>query len=279
MAFDWDVALDGMYDWVVGGTGLSADKVMWGGQDTARPDAPAVTMRISNISELGSTWLDYENNPHTFADITVNASAASNEFTAVAHARLTGDGPVRLTSTGTFPGGTDGVTDYWVVKITNDTFKLAASFQDAMATIPVFIDLTSDGTGTIKLVDTESTLRQGEELRAVSRGLVRATLELTCHSDPVVSMNTAIAILQKIRTRRELPSQQDILETANIALQDVERVRAIITGRRDDFLFEPRAMLDVHLCFAVEESELMTIIERVEVTNTIPDPDVMFVVP
>jgi PKD repeat protein len=61
-------------------------------------------------------------------------------------------------------------------------------------------------------------------------------------------------------------------------LQDVERVRAIL-GTRDDFLFEPRAYLDVYILIPIEEGEDLTIIDRVIATNQILDPDEDFEIP
>lgn len=276
---DWDDALDAMHAWAVGGSGLDAQHVAWGDQDVARPEAPAVILRISNISPLGEAWVDYEDNPHVFDDVVVTANVGTDELSAVAHGRLTGDGPVRLTSTGAFPTGTDGDTDYWVVKTSDDALKLAASFQDAVATVPVVVDLQGAGSGTIALVDTPATLRRGEEIAARSRMMIRVTLELRCHAEPVVGNMMAVFILQRVHARSQLPSQQAILEAANIAFQDCERVRSLVTGKRDDALFEPRALLDVHVNVAVEESEYLTIIERVLLTDEIPEPNIEFTIP
>lgn len=278
MATDWDQALTGIQNWVRGGSGLTDVQVLWGEQDTERPPAPAIIMRISNISELGPTWLDYEDNPHTFADITVTADATTNEFTAAAHERQTGDGPTLLEGAD-LPGNTDDETEYWIVVTGPNTFKLAASFQDAMAASPITVDLADAGSGTIKLVDTENTLRAGEESLAVSRGMIRMTVELRCHGAPVVGPNMGALILQRVRTRREWPSQIAILEAVNVSCQDIERIRALTTGKRDDFLFEPRAVCEAHLCMAIEESEYLTIIERVLGTNQVKDPDEDFEVP
>jgi len=97
--------------------------------------------------------------PLVFADITVTANNTTNEFAAVAHGRLTGDGPAFFTTTGTFPGGTDGVTPYYVVEGSDaDHFKIALTRNDALKSTNL-VDLTSDGTGTIKLVDDPTTKR------------------------------------------------------------------------------------------------------------------------
>ncbi|MGN6103656.1 MAG: hypothetical protein ACTHU0_01000 [Kofleriaceae bacterium] len=262
--------LNAMHAWAVAGSGLSDQKVVWGQQDAPRPEAPAITLRISNLSEMGAPWIDYVAKPLTFADLAISSvDATTNTLTSNGHGRLTGDGPVRAVSTGNLPGGLDEWTDYWVVRVDDDTFQLAATFQDAMS-VPVadIVDLTSAGAGGLAVVATSQTARAGEELQAVARGLLRATLELRCHAEPTIGPDMAIAILQRVRSRRNLPSQQAIFEEANISLLDSERVRAIV-GTRDDFLFEPRAHLDVHIAIPVEDGEAIGIIERVTGTNLI----------
>lgn len=89
--------------------------------------------------------------PLTFADITVTVDNTTDIFAAVAHGRQTGDGPVRLTTTGTFPGGADGATDYYVVEGADaDHFRLAPTRTDALNATNL-LDVSSNGTGTIKL--------------------------------------------------------------------------------------------------------------------------------
>jgi hypothetical protein len=53
---------------------------------------------------------------------------------------------VRLTSSGTLPAGLALATDYYVIKVTDDTFQLATSYANAVAGTE--IDITSAGTGT-----------------------------------------------------------------------------------------------------------------------------------
>lgn len=90
------------------------------------------------------------------ADDTFTA-AATDICTAVAHGLQTGDGPIRLTTTGTLPAGLALATDYYVIKIDADTFKLATSLANAYAGTAV--DITDAGTGTHTLSDTASTQR------------------------------------------------------------------------------------------------------------------------
>lgn len=276
---EWEDVLAAMHAWVVAGSGLSDQRVRWGQQDAPRSDAASISLRLSNLSESGPMWLDFETNVLEFDDLPILAAdVPTNVLHIAAHGRLTGDGPVRVSSTGAVPGGLDDDTDYWVVRISANFLKLAASFQDAMALSPVVVDLTDAGSGDLTLGATSETVRAGSELSALARGTLNVTLELRCHATPVISGEMAVAILQRVRGRREWPSQQAILAEANIALQDVDRIIAI-SGTRDDFLFEPRALMFVHLSIPVEEGETLTLIERVLVTNQIPDPEVEFEIP
>jgi polygalacturonase len=58
----------------------------------------------------------------------------------------TGDGPIRLSSTGTLPAGLAAATDYYWIKVTTSTGKLATSYANAIAGTPV-VDVTDTGTG------------------------------------------------------------------------------------------------------------------------------------
>lgn len=53
---------------------------------------------------------------------------------------------VRLTTTGTLPGGLALATDYYVIKVSDSAFQLATSYANAIAGTE--IDITSAGTGT-----------------------------------------------------------------------------------------------------------------------------------
>ena len=75
---------------------------------------------------------------------TFTAVAATDICTAAAHGYATGL-RVAATTTTTLPGGLS-VTNYWIIKIDADTFKLATSAANALAGTAV--DITSVGTGT-----------------------------------------------------------------------------------------------------------------------------------
>ena len=78
----------------------------------------------------------------TPAAVTFTA-AVTDICTAVAHSYATGL-RVAATTTGTLPAGLSA-TNYWIIKIDADTFKLASSAANALAGTAV--DITGTGTG------------------------------------------------------------------------------------------------------------------------------------
>jgi hypothetical protein len=83
----------------------------------------------------------------TLADLTWAGSNAGDLGTAVAHGMSTGDGPYRVSNSGgALPTGLAVDTDYWIIKLTADTFQFATSKANALALTAIV--LSSDGTGT-----------------------------------------------------------------------------------------------------------------------------------
>lgn len=88
----------------------------------------------------------------TLADDDVE-SIASNELTLTSHAFITGDGPVRFTTSGTLPTGLVAGTNYWIVKTGANTLKVSESFAAAMSNVTL---LVSGGSGTHTIVDVQT---------------------------------------------------------------------------------------------------------------------------
>lgn len=86
---------------------------------------------------------------------TVDATA--NTATVTGHAYVNGDGPVQLETTGTMPGALATLTDYWLIVVDANTVKFATSLANAMAGTEV--NITSVGTGTLTITDTDDTQR------------------------------------------------------------------------------------------------------------------------
>lgn len=71
-------------------------------------------------------------------------------LTIVGHELEHGQGPMRLRSTGTLPGGLSGTVDVWISNPDGDpdTFMVARSRANAVAVPPIVIDITDAGIGT-----------------------------------------------------------------------------------------------------------------------------------
>jgi len=86
----------------------------------------------------------------TVADSTFTATGASpSVITDTGHGLKTGDGPFRLTSSGTLPDGFELATDYWVEVIDANTFYIATSLANAIGSTRVAATDTGSGTHTI----------------------------------------------------------------------------------------------------------------------------------
>lgn len=99
-----------------------------------------------------------DGSPVVIADITFVGEADDDLATAAAHGLQTGDGPVRVSNSGgALPTGLLAATDYWIIRVSANTFKFASSLANAIA--GTGINLTTDGTGTQTLADTVDTER------------------------------------------------------------------------------------------------------------------------
>jgi hypothetical protein len=83
----------------------------------------------------------------------------ADTMTVTSHARNTGTGPIRITTTGTLPAGLEPTTDYWLIRIDADTLKLATSKANANAGIA--IAFADNGTGRHTLMLPTSNIRLG----------------------------------------------------------------------------------------------------------------------
>lgn len=280
MSIDWDALELAIHTWVVAGSGLTTEQVIWTQQpDAARPPEPAIMMKFYVLDNNGLPWLDAETQWLVFSDVVISG-VTGNVLTSVGHTLLSGDGPVRLTTTGTLPAPLLPNTDYWIIRDTADTLRVSANYTNTGGNVignPITpITLSTAGTGTHTIIDiAEQTLRAGQEIRHVSRGTMRLGLQLFCHTATGVSMNSAMAILRRVADRSYLPSQQAILSAANLGLTSMERVRPL-HGVKDAVLFQPRAWVDVLLNTTFEEFENGTIIQRVIGERFVP-PDAVAV--
>ncbi len=103
------------------------------------------------------------------ADFTFTLDDAIDDIiTAVDHGLETGDGPLQLTTGTTLPAGLSLATDYWVIKLSDDTFSLASTL--ALALAGTAVNVTDDGTGVHTAHDTATTERVVTGLAGAFRG-------------------------------------------------------------------------------------------------------------
>lgn len=266
---NWTAIRKAIHRWVVAGSDLPGEKVVWARQPgSPRPPAPAIIMEISTINGEDMSWVDMRCGSLQFDDLSVEMVSDSN-LIINSHGLLTGDGPVRVRSGLPLPSPLAEGVNYWVIKTSDNTIQLASTFArtgGGHAHNPVTpIVLTTVG-GPFTVYCTDETLRAGQELEYVQRGLVRLTLTLTAYTAEDVSEDACTALLHRVVSRARLPSQRDTLDGANVGFQSAERVRSM-SGTRDATLFEPRAWVDIHLSTAYCEVEYGTIIERFSVEN------------
>lgn len=99
------------------------------------------------------------NDDFTSGDVTITDGL----LTAAAHGKDTGYGPVRLTTSGTLPGGLATGTDYWLIVVSSSTFQLASSKANALA--GVAIEVQDAGSGTHNMRATVQTVADQLEQR------------------------------------------------------------------------------------------------------------------
>lgn len=98
---------------------------------------------ITGVSVFSAECVVDVNTP---AAPTFTADAATDIMTAAANGFTTGLKGQASNSGGALPTGLSGSTDYFVIVVTADTFKLATSLANALA--GTAINITTNGTGT-----------------------------------------------------------------------------------------------------------------------------------
>lgn len=270
---NWPTIRAAIAAWVRTGSGFDDEHVIWSQMGRPRPSGPYVEMALRNVRILGQDWLEVDDNPLVLADDLIESvNTGTDELTLTGHAYETGDGPVRLTTSGTLPGGLALATDYWVIVVDADTIQLAASFLDAIDVSPTAIDITSAGTGTHTISDTSETARAGEEISHLARGTREAILQLQCFAgeSETVGAHVPLATLESVLAAARLPTARDALVAGGVGVLRSGGV-TLFDGTLGFSVFEPRAVVDVYLHLVSEVTELGTYVERVEVERVDED--------
>lgn len=277
-AITWDTIQKALQNWVVAGSGLAADHVLWGYRGAGRPSAPHIILTITSVRNPVHDFIEYEDNPLVFSPLTVSAVDPVADTLAIAgHPLVTGDGPVRVASTGTLPAPLQAGVDYWAVTVDADHVRLADSYVHTGGNFPgnpiTTIDLTSSGSGTITLSATASTVRAGQELVARAQGVREVVMHADCYA-PEGSGIQAVQILTDVQAALQVYATA--LDAAGVGISDFGEAGAqggvkFVSGRRGTIL-EPRAMFDLSFYVSSEITGAETIISGVSANLELQSP-------
>lgn len=126
---------------------------------------------------LDFSWSDDTPAAANFATTDVNTT--NDTITETAHGFLTGL-KGQFTTTTTLPAGLSLSTDYWVIKVDDNTYKVATSLANAQAGTQV--DITDQGTGTHTFTATalSGTVKlQGSNNDSNYKDIAGSTIQLT----------------------------------------------------------------------------------------------------
>jgi hypothetical protein len=261
---------------------VPAESVFWAFKGKPRPPAPYIEMGVTRERGLSHDWLTKEWNPLALAPQTLGTiTVSSSSIPITAHTFLTGDGPVRLTTTGTLPAPLALATDYWVIKVDADHIALSATFagtggkQPEGASNPTSpIILTTVGTGTHTIACTSDSLRAGQELIKSSNGLREVVIRLECFV-PEGQGTLAVQILGDVIA--SIPLYNSELDGAGLGMNDLGQAYSqnavqLVEGSRGSVL-EARALVDLTVYVTSRLSAYETIVETID-PITLPVPEV-----
>lgn len=281
-AIEWENIQKAIQNWVVAGSGLAADHVIWMRQKIPqRATNPYIELSVETIIPPSHDWVTKELNPLVFSDKTIaSVDTAADQLTITAHGLTTADGPVRFTSTASMPGGLEEDTDYWVVVDTVDKIRLASTYVHTggnnvargLGSSPnpiTTIDITSAGSGTIKLVKTSTTVRAGSEIKRTANGWRTVTVRAQVFSGEGTGIQPMKIAHDVIAS---LPLHIDELDAAGVGMSgfDVVEIEGGIkaTDRHDGGLLEPRAIVDLSVFVSSQVVGYLASVDRVQVTST-----------
>lgn len=117
---------------------------------SAASETTGITFKLQDSFDNGATWFDVGDQSQATLTIKTAASAtnianATGTITITTHGFANGEAVIFNAGTAAPAGLVDGAT-YYVVLVDTDSFKLASSFEDAIAGNAV--SFTDDGSGT-----------------------------------------------------------------------------------------------------------------------------------
>lgn len=144
-----------------------------------------------------------------------DVDVTANTITEAAHGYTTGLKGQASNSGGGLPGGLAAVTDYFVIVVDVDTYKLASSLVNALAGTP--IDITTQGTGTHTFTPTS---------------LAGATVKWQKSNDPLALRAPASAAWTDIAAATSITASGDQwLEVVDPMYRAIRQVFTLTAGR------------------------------------------------
>lgn len=276
-AMDLPTVAKGIHDWVVAGSGLAADHVIWARTGAARPAvAPFIELSVIAITPVGHDWERRADNIITFADLPIAlVDPATDQLQVIGHGRTTGDGPIRLGVAvgGAAPGGLAANTDYWVIVIDADHVQLAASFQNTggnYAGNPITpINITDAGSGALTLQATATTVPAGKELIRRAQGMRQVAVQIQCFAAENSGMQ-AMQIMTDLAASLQLYLYD--LDQAGFGVADLNAAFfdggvKLVEGRVGSIL-EPRAVWTITGWVASEMDGFESFVEKASIHFT-----------
>ncbi len=156
-----------------------------------------VSVVATNTLLIGGTTFTYTASPTLSTDVMVtvptavvvasgaNLSATTGKVTSTAHGLVTGD-LVRVSTGTTLPAGWAASTDYFVIKITADIFKIATTLARAQAGIALIP--TDGGTGNQTFTVTANTYKACQLANAINAHATVGQLVVATYAANVVTL-------------------------------------------------------------------------------------------
>lgn len=273
MSIPWTAVQTALASWASEATGLPLARCIFAGQGQGRPSKadPYLELRFLSVKPLGEDWTDQEVNYIELADAEVEAvDPALDTLTITGHAFQNGDGPLAMETSGSLPGGVPA--QFFAIVVGPNTVKLAANARLALA--GTAIDITSTGAGVHTIVDTDETLRVGQELAQTVRGPRQATIAVQCFGgappagDLAVGANSPFARLERMISYASRRATIKALNDAGVGVGQIDEVRPF-EGFLGPATTEPRAAMQARLFLASEVEDYGSFVESVEVTNAV----------
>lgn len=265
-ALDWPTIMTALQHWVVAGSGLPADHVIWKYGKVARPtnDGVFIELSVFDMRQVAHDYVVKENNPLVFSAQTATIDVAGNRFVVPGHPFVTGDGSVNVLA-GTAPSPFALSTSYWVIVLDANHVQLADSFKHAMQNQPLV--LTDAGAGTIQLVRTTFCVRAGQEIKRTALGIRECTIELQAFA-PEGTVYLAQAALTDVIASLSL--HVDELLAAGIGCTDlgvayINGGVRLLEGHRGSIL-EPRAICEITVYLGTLLQDTIGRVDSVSVT-------------